>query len=128
MNTYSILIIEDEVYIRDSLADFFVDEGYRVDGTSSGEEALEIVQRQRYDLYIVDIRLSGMDGVRTIQKIKPLDPKATFLVFTGSLEFHITEDLAELGLTENHVLYKPISDLNIILDKVYSLGFDPYGG
>jgi DNA-binding response OmpR family regulator len=125
MAKYSILIIEDELYIRDSLADYFVDEGYAVDVASSGEEALKLLNKQQFNIYIVDIRLSGMDGVQAIQKIKKIDPTATFFVFTGSLEFQITQDLASLGLTEEHVIYKPVNDLSVISDKIKNYGFDP---
>jgi len=118
MDRKSMLIIEDEIYIRDSLADFFQDEGYIVEVAERGEDALVILDGMKFDVYIVDIRLSGIDGAKTIHRIKEKHTDAKFFVFTGSLEFEITPDLAELGLTEDHVIYKPVSDLNIIGDKI----------
>jgi len=115
------MIIEDEIYIRDSLAEYFRYENYEVGVAERGEEALEIIRKKPYDVFIVDIRLSGIDGTRTIQRIKEIQPNAKFFVFTGSLEFQITKDLAELGLKEEYVVYKPISDLSIIADKISTL-------
>ncbi len=123
MTPISVLIIEDEPYIRDSLAEFLVDEGFMVEIAESGEEALDCYRKRRFHLCIVDIRLSGMDGTRAIQKIKDLDPQTRILVFTGSLEFQINADLARLGLTEENVVYKPVSDLDVILRKIEGLGF-----
>ncbi len=125
MKASCILIIEDELYIRDSLAEFFKDEGYLVEVAASGEEGLGILKRCHVDVAIVDIRLSGIDGERTIQHIKQLYPKVYILVFTGSLEFQISSDLAQLGLSEGDVIYKPINDLSVISQKVAALGFKP---
>lgn len=121
MSKHSIMIVEDEIYIRDSLAEYFRYEDYEVGVAERGEEALEIIQNKHFDVFIVDIRLSGIDGTRTITRIKQIQPNAKFFVFTGSLEFHITPDLEALGLREKYVVYKPISDLAIIADKIREL-------
>lgn len=121
--SYSILIIDDEIYIRDSMADYFRDEGYIVAVAESGEEALNHFKKRRFHICIVDIRLSGMDGTKTIERIKKLDPQSRILVFTGSLEFQITGELTALGLKESHVIYKPINSLDVLGDKVKELGF-----
>lgn len=121
MQLGSMLIIEDELYIRDSLAEFFQDEGYEVSVAESGEEALKLLEQQSFDIFIVDIRLSGMDGAKTIHRIKSINADANTLIFTGSLEFEITPDLADLGLTEDHVIYKPVSDLAVIAKRIAAL-------
>jgi len=118
MSQHSVLIIEDESFIRESLAEFFIDEGFEVETTERGEDAFVLLENRTFDAYIVDIRLSGMDGTRAILRIKELDPRSHIFVFTGSLEFQITSDLAKLGLTEEHVIYKPVDDLSIISDKI----------
>jgi len=123
----SILIVEDEDYIRESLAYYFEDEGYSVTAVESGEKAIAKAERRRFDISIVDIRLSGIDGTRTIQRLKELDPTTHVFVFTGSLEFQITGDLAKLGLTEDFIIYKPINDIAIIGNKIRALGFAPEG-
>lgn len=114
----SVLIIEDELYIRDSLAEYFRDEGFEVLGADSGEQALRLMEKRQFHAYIVDIRLSGIDGTRVIQQIKQIDPEASIFVFTGSLDFHIEDDLTLLGLKREDVFYKPINDLTFIVNRV----------
>lgn len=117
----TILIIEDEAYIRDSLEEYFRDEGFKVVAVERGEDALNSLTWRRFDLCIVDIRLSGIDGTRTIAQLKSADPNTQILVFTGSLEFQINHDLAKLGLTEDSVVFKPITDLDLLGQKVKQL-------
>lgn len=125
MKIYSILIIDDEIYIRDCLADFFRDEGYHVEVAESGEDALRLMRKRRFNVCIVDIRLSGIDGARTILHIKALDKQTKFLVFTGSLEFTIIADLAKLGLKKDDIIFKPVMNLDVIAEKVRAMGFIP---
>lgn len=71
MNELSILIVEDEAIVAKSIEKRLKFMGYRVAGTTArGEEALEILQKERTDLVLLDIRLEGtMDGVETSQCI-----------------------------------------------------------
>ncbi len=121
----SILIVDDELYILDSMRMAFLDAGFTVETAESGEEALAWCRKRRFDACIVDIRLSGMDGVDAIREIREMDPRTRVLVFTGSLEFEITDDLRQLGLSEDRVVYKPIYDLDILVEKIRDLGARP---
>lgn len=116
-----ILLIEDERFIRESLAEFLRDEGYQVIEAESGEEALRFCSAHPFTHFIVDIRLTGIDGIQTIATIKGRNPQARVLVFTGSLEFQISDDLARLGLCHEHIVYKPIHDFSLLLDKLKKL-------
>lgn len=121
----TILIIEDEGFIRECLTTYLSEEGYDVLGADSGEAALELAAGRPVDLFIADIRLHGMDGLVTLRQLKARCPTAQAFIFTGSLEFRITEELAAWGLDRDHVIYKPIRDLRLLLAKIQALGLYP---
>ena len=72
----SILIVDDESGIRESLADFSRDEGYRVETLESGEECLARVERRGVDLILLDVWLKKMDGLDSLERIQAQDVRA----------------------------------------------------
>ena len=118
-----ILIVDDEDFIRESLVAFFRDEEFDVYSVETGEDALELHQKDPFKICIMDIRLAGvMDGGSTMLEMKKIYNKVKFLIFTGSLEFMPTPEHRQLGILPEHIVYKPIADLQILLDKIEDLG------
>jgi len=58
-----ILIVDDELVVRDSLGKWFVSEGYTARPVSNAREALEVIQQQEFDIALLDIKMPGMDGM-----------------------------------------------------------------
>lgn len=79
----SILIVDDEAVVRESLEQWFADEGYVVQAASSGKDALAILGRQRFDVALLDIKMPGMDGMELQQGIKASDPDLPVIIMTG---------------------------------------------
>jgi DNA-binding NtrC family response regulator len=79
----SILIVDDEQVVRDSLVHWFTEEGYEVDGTASATEALSKLAGREFDLVIADIRMPGMDGIELLEKIKAEQLDTSVIVMTG---------------------------------------------
>jgi DNA-binding response OmpR family regulator len=65
-----ILVIDDEAAIRDSLRMILEYEDYAFSGASSGQEGLALVQRDRPDLVLLDIKMPAMDGMEVLRKLK----------------------------------------------------------
>ncbi|MFW6134768.1 MAG: response regulator [Elusimicrobiota bacterium] len=65
-----VLIVDDEMGIRESLALNLETEGYKVVGVSGGDKAVEIAKRRPADIILLDVLMPGMDGVETLKKIK----------------------------------------------------------
>jgi len=65
-----ILVVDDEMGIRETLTGILEDEGFEVSTAPSGEEALELVAKQAPDLVMLDVWLPGMDGLQTLEKIR----------------------------------------------------------
>ncbi|MBN1546716.1 MAG: response regulator [Syntrophaceae bacterium] len=113
-----ILIIDDEESIRRNLRAFLQDEGYEVLTTKSGEEAMEMLTSCKPDLAVVDIRLPGMDGNKFILSAHQIHPNMKFLVFTGSMEYTLPQELRSLDLSEQHILRKPLNDLSLLANLI----------
>lgn len=105
-----ILILEDEKTIRENLAEYLDDDGFITLQAPSAEEALELLKSEPH-LAIVDIRLPGMDGNEWMLLAREQMPNLHFLVYTGYMEYKLSKQLKDIGLTENDVLFKPIPNM-----------------
>jgi len=65
-----LLIVDDETDVREFAANFFRKRKIDVTTASSGEEALEILQKQKPDLMLLDIKMTGIDGCETLRRIR----------------------------------------------------------
>jgi DNA-binding NtrC family response regulator len=78
-----ILIVDDEAVVRDSLGDWFRDEGYEVDTADSAKVALEKLAHANWDIFLLDIRMPGTDGLELQRKLKQAHPDATIIIMTA---------------------------------------------
>jgi len=78
-----ILIVDDELIVRQSLQSWFQEEGYSVDTVESGKEALEKLTQSEWDIFLLDIKMPGMDGLELQQKIKEIHPSASIIIMTA---------------------------------------------
>ena len=58
-----ILVVDDELVVRDSLGKWFTSEGYTARPASGAREALEVIQQTEFDIALIDIKMPGMDGM-----------------------------------------------------------------
>jgi len=81
-------VIDDEPVIHDVLAQLLTAEGYEVEISASGEEALEKFPSQSFDVILLDLLMPGMDGIEVLRRIKRMDPQAAVIIITayGSVE------------------------------------------
>jgi DNA-binding NtrC family response regulator len=78
-----ILIVDDEAVVRDSLGDWFRDEGYEVDTADSAKVALEKLAHANWDIFLLDIRMPGTDGLELQRRLKQAHPDATVIIMTA---------------------------------------------
>ncbi len=107
----TILLVEDEIYIRQSFADYFEDHHWQIIQAESGEQALEILKHESPDGAIVDIRMGGMDGDAFIREAYRKKPNLAFIVCTGSPEYDVPNDLVKLPCVSSHLYKKPVIDM-----------------
>jgi len=78
-----ILIVDDELVVRDSLGKWFTSEGYTAKPVGSGREALEVIQQEEFDIALLDIKMPGMDGMELQARLKEADPELVVVIMTG---------------------------------------------
>jgi two-component system, NtrC family, response regulator HydG len=78
-----ILIVDDEFVVRDSLSKWFAAEDYIARPVSGGREALEVIQQDRWDLVLLDIKMPGMDGIELQQRLREADADLMVIIMTG---------------------------------------------
>ena len=108
-----VLIVDDEGSIRESLSEIFKDEGYYVLTSSSGEEAIETVKEQNPDLIFLDIWLSGIDGIQTLEEIKGLKPDLPIIMISGHGNIELAVKATRIGAYD--FLEKPLSLERVLL-------------
>ncbi len=87
-NTASLLVVDDQSSIRESMLITFRREGYEVEAAESGEQAVGIIEHKPFDLVLTDLRMSGIDGIELLKRIKSMSPETEVVVMTayGSIE------------------------------------------
>ncbi|MGD9237254.1 MAG: response regulator, partial [Desulfobacterales bacterium] len=74
MSNVKILIVDDELIMRESLAGWLERDGHAVQTASSGEEALEKIKETHFEILLVDIKMEGISGLDVLRKVKESDP------------------------------------------------------
>jgi len=83
MTKGKLLIVDDELSVRDSLAKWFSEEGYEVATAESASEALTRVAEQTFDVALVDIKMRGTDGIELQRRLHEIYPDMLVIIMTG---------------------------------------------
>ena len=78
-----ILIVDDEAAMRESLRDWLVEDDYEVDLAVSGENAVDMAQKNSWDVIMLDLKMPGIDGLETLRKLKEKEIDAEILMMTA---------------------------------------------
>lgn len=78
-----LLIVDDEVDVREFAANFFRKRKIDCLIASSGEEALSLLEKEKTDLVLLDIKMGGIDGLETLRRMKELDKNIRVIMVTG---------------------------------------------
>jgi DNA-binding response OmpR family regulator len=106
-----ILVVDDEGANRYSVSKTLQRVGYIVNEAASGEEALDFVDNQEYDVVLSDIRMQGIDGVELLRRIKEQSPDAIVILMTGYASLGTAVEALRLGAHD--YLIKPSSSQDI---------------
>ena len=79
----SILVVDDELFIRTLLTDVLTKEGYVVTTAADGEEAVGLLEKERFDLVITDLAMPGINGIEVLLAAKRVDDDYQVIVITG---------------------------------------------
>ncbi|MBK8881504.1 MAG: sigma-54-dependent Fis family transcriptional regulator [Bacteroidales bacterium] len=79
----SILIVDDEESVRDSLFNWFIEDGYHVECAENAKKALSMLENEGFDIILADIKMPGMDGLEMLRRIKLLKSDSIVIVMTA---------------------------------------------
>ncbi|MBI3307677.1 MAG: response regulator, partial [Candidatus Omnitrophica bacterium] len=112
-----ILVVDDELGMRDLLSLELKGQGYQVSVAENGKEATEIIRKQKFDLVISDLSMPQMDGITLLQNIKEVDPELEVIMATG----HGTIESAVKAMKNGayDFILKPfnLDELSLLIEK-----------
>ncbi len=87
-----ILVVDDEKIVRESLRDWLVNVGYRVEVAESGEAALEVIKRKKVTIMLADLVMPGIDGIQLMKEASKIAPRIITVIITayGSIQTAIS--------------------------------------
>ncbi|RJP80580.1 MAG: sigma-54-dependent Fis family transcriptional regulator [Desulfobacteraceae bacterium] len=118
MSSTKILIVDDELIMRESLAGWLERDGHLVEKAESGEEALEKIKTTRFDILLVDIKMSGISGLEVLKTVKENDEDIDVVMITAYGSIPTAIEAIRSGAFD--YLLKPFDpmELGILIDKI----------
>jgi two-component system response regulator HydG len=113
-----VLVVDDEATICQALSAWLTKEGYHVETAASGPEALACQADRQFDLYLLDIKMPGMDGLEVLAKIREEQPGATVIMITAHGSIQTAVEAMKRGAVE--YLCKPFDpdELSLLMERV----------
>jgi len=115
-----VLIVDDEAVVRNALAKALNKKGIAISLAASGEEALQLMASQLFDVAFLDIRMPDMDGITLLKEIRSRYPSTVAIMITGYPTIDSAVHCTKLGAVDYLVKPFRIDDLEAALDKVSS--------
>ena len=118
MGATRILIVDDEVIMRESLSGWLARDGHIVETAASGEEALEKLAQSRFDILLVDIKMEGISGLEVLRKVKENDPDVAIVMITAYGSISTAIEAMKHGAYD--YLLKPFdpNQLGVLIEKI----------
>jgi DNA-binding NtrC family response regulator len=118
MQKSKILIVDDELIMRESLAGWLERDGHDVKKTASGEEALTVLKDSRFDILLVDMKMEGMSGLDVLKEVKQSDPEVSVIMITAYGSISTAIEAMKMGAYD--YLLKPFEpdELGMLIEKI----------
>ena len=102
----TILVVDDEAIVRDSIGDWLRTAGYQVETAETGEEALEMVEKKECSILILDVRLPVKSGIQVLREVKASKPHIKSIIITAFPSEGLADEAMKLGAVD--YLIKPV--------------------
>lgn len=118
MDEVKILIVDDEMVMRESLAAWLQRDGHNVQTAESGEEALVKIEKTRFDILIMDIKMEGMSGLEVLRHVQEDDPDVSVVMITAYGSISTAIEAMKNGAFD--YLLKPFDpeELGVLIEKI----------
>jgi DNA-binding NtrC family response regulator len=117
-----LLLADDDAELRGDIARFFTRQGHHVQECSSGQEALEWLERRGFNVVVLDMMMPGLTGIDVLKELKSRHTECEVVMLTGEATVELAVEAMKLGARE--FLTKPISlkELERLVKKAYETG------
>jgi len=117
--TLRILVVDDESILRNLLEKILKKEGYEVMLAASGKEAVDVLEREKVDIIISDIKMPEMDGFALLRIVKEKYPSVGVIMMTAYADAYSVKDALLLGADD--YITKPFKSVEIcmIIERAY---------
>ena len=118
MDKTKILIVDDELIMRESLSGWLKRDGHVVVTAASGEDAMRMLKNSRFDILLVDIKMEGMSGLDVLRLVKESDPDVAVVMITAYGSISTAVEAMKKGAYD--YLLKPFDPdaLGVLIDKI----------
>jgi DNA-binding NtrC family response regulator len=118
MKRARILVVDDELIMRESLSGWLQRDGYDVETAASGEEALDKIKEVRFDILLVDIKMEGISGLEVLKRVKDDDPDVAIVMITAFGSISTAIEAIKNGAYD--YLLKPFDphELGVLIEKI----------
>ena len=106
-----ILIVDDQFGIRILLNEVFQKEGYKTVQAANGVQALEIAEKEKPDLVLLDMKIPGMDGIEILKRMKERTKDIKVIIMTAYGELDMIQEAKDLGALTHFAKPFDIDDL-----------------
>ena len=115
MKGSKILLVDDEVVFTTNMSKLLTNRGYKVTAANSGDAAIQALEKENFDVVVLDLKMPGMDGLTTLKEIKKLGLFTETLILTGHGSIDTALEAIKIGAFE--YLMKPCS-IDELIEKV----------
>jgi len=138
MTKRKILIVDDELSVRQSLEGWFLEDGFSVATAEDGNAALRKMETGPFDIVIVDLKMPGMDGIELQKRVRQIDPDAAIVILTAFASVETAVEALKLGAYDyvtkpvdpddlshlvGHILkQKELTEANVRLRELTAIG------
>ena len=112
-----ILVVDDELMLRDVLSDYLSRQGYEVLLAEDGNTALELVRKNNFHIALLDIKIPGISGLELTKQIRAINPSISIIIMTGYPSLHTASKAIENGAKEYIVKPFRLEELNRLVLK-----------
>src|ERR687891_1530911 len=116
----TILVVDDEDKVRESVREVLSDEGYRVLDTADGTRVLELIAQEKPGLVLLDIWMPQIDGIGLLKEIKSQEPETNVVMVSGHGNIHTAVTATKFGAFD--FIEKPLSLDGLLLTVQRALG------
>ncbi len=115
LDTVLVLVVDDRLEDRQTFKDALGSKGYRVTTAKDGYEAIALVKQGDFDIIFIDVKMPGVDGVKTFEEIHKIKPEVPVIMVTGCSAEELLKDAVDKGAYA--CIHKPL-DMDAVLAMV----------